>query len=67
MDGLRRDIDTQRDRYQQSGTDDLRTRVVIAGEAVDLIDRVESADAIIKNTVEQAEKLLRGAADFVVA
>jgi NAD(P)H-dependent flavin oxidoreductase YrpB (nitropropane dioxygenase family) len=39
--------------------------VVWAGEAIDLIDRIEPAEAILTRIVEQAEQQLRRAADQV--
>ena len=65
IDGLKADIDNQRAVYDASDEEDFSTRVVIAGEAVDLIDRVRPAAEIIEETVAGAARLLSGAAGFV--
>lgn len=51
----------QRDQYHRSDSDDYSTRVVIAGEAADLIHTIQPAAEIIEHTVAQAVKLLSGA------
>ena len=65
IDGMKADIDTQRAVYEAAPADDFSTRVVIAGEAVDLIDSIEPAAEIVAKTVDGAATLLRGAAAYV--
>ncbi len=60
-DGLRARIDDERARYDGAAADDLATRVVHAGEVVDLITRVMPAAAIVAETVAEAARLLRSA------
>lgn len=64
LEGLRESAEAERQRYMGTDEDDYRTRVLIAGEAVDLIDTVEPAASIVENTVRQAALLLNGAADY---
>jgi nitronate monooxygenase len=63
--GMKADIDAQRDAYNAAAEDDFATRVVIAGEAVDLIDSVKPAADIVQETVEGAARLLRGASGYL--
>ncbi|MEM7269993.1 MAG: nitronate monooxygenase [Pseudomonadota bacterium] len=65
IDGLKADIEDQRVAYETSDPEDYATRVVIAGEAVDLISDVKPAAAIVADTVAEAEALLSGAANFL--
>jgi nitronate monooxygenase len=60
-DGLRARIDDERARYGGAAADDFATRVVHAGEVVDLITRIMPAAAIVAETVAQAARLLRSA------
>lgn len=53
------DLDRQKADYQQAvGNSDTDTAVVFAGEAVDMIDSVESARDIVERIVNKAENLL---------
>ncbi|MEM6621814.1 MAG: nitronate monooxygenase [Pseudomonadota bacterium] len=65
IDGLKDDIHAQRAAYDASDEEDFSTRVVIAGEAVDLIDRVQPAAEIVIETVEGAARLLRSAGGYL--
>ena len=67
VEGLQADIEAQRAVYNASAEDDFSTRVVIAGEAVDLITSVEPAAKIVTDTVEGAAKLLSGAKGYLSA
>lgn len=64
--GLQRRAEEERARYEASDEEDFDTRVVIAGEAVDLIAGVKPAGEIVEDTVAEALSLLRGADRFVV-
>lgn len=56
----------ERKRYEQADPEDFETRVVIGGEAVDLIRSVEPAAAIVDRTVADCAALLRqGAVSFL--
>lgn len=65
IDGLQKDVEAQRAVYNASADDDFSTRVVIAGEAVDLISSVEPAEKIVLQTVEGAARLLGAANGFL--
>jgi nitronate monooxygenase len=62
-DRLKAQIDRERARYDQAAPEDFRTRVVIGGEVVDLIDAVKPAAEIIADTVAEAARLIRSASD----
>lgn len=66
IDGLLADAERQQARYAASDPADFSTRAVIAGECVDLIDRVEPAEEIVHRTVAEAAELLRAAPRYVV-
>ena len=55
---LQQQASTERSYYEASDLDDYSTRVLIAGEASDLIHRVPPAAHIIESTVAQACRLL---------
>ena len=61
IEGLKGDLAAQQAAYAGSAPDDFETRVVIGGEAVDLIDSVKPASEIVQETVAQAAALLSGA------
>jgi nitronate monooxygenase len=61
IEGLRARIDPERARYDATAEGDLATRVVHAGEVVDLITRVMPAAEIVAETVAEAARLLRSA------
>ncbi len=61
VDGLRARIAEERERYDAAGPDDFETRVIHAGEVVDLITRVMPAADIVAQTVAQAVRLLGSA------
>jgi len=63
---LQRDADEYRQKYNLTNPEDFSTRVVIAGEASDLIDSVIPAAEIIESTVEQAQRLLSAAPAYVL-
>jgi len=56
-----------RDEYNSSDSEDYATRVVIAGEASDLIDSVLPVADIIESTITQATHLLSEAPKFLTA
>ncbi len=62
IEGLKQAAEEQRAAYEASDPDDFDTRVLIAGEALDLIDRIEPAERIVNNVVKEAAALLNGAA-----
>ncbi|MEM8795187.1 MAG: nitronate monooxygenase [Pseudomonadota bacterium] len=64
---LKSNAERERLRYDNADPDDFSTRVVIAGEAVDLIDAIEPASAIIERTVAEAISLLDQAPRFVTS
>lgn len=57
----------ERKRYEQTDPEDFGTRVVIGGEAVDLIHTIEPAAAIIDRTVADCAALLRQSAPSFLA
>ena len=61
IDGLKSRIEDERARYDGAAAHDLATRVVHAGEVVDLITRVMPAAEIVAQTVAEAARLLRRA------
>ena len=61
IEGLSARIDEERARYNAATADDFSTRVIHAGEVVDLITRVMPAAEIVAETVAEAARLLRGA------
>jgi len=63
--GLERAAAAERARYAASAEDDFSVRALIAGEAVDLIDRIEPAAAIVERVAGEAAALLRGAGRFL--
>ncbi|WP_208539192.1 NAD(P)H-dependent flavin oxidoreductase [Algihabitans albus] len=66
LEGLRRNAESERTRYDAAHPDDYETRVLIAGEALDLIDKIESAETIVTDVVREAAGLLRNAGDVLV-
>jgi nitronate monooxygenase len=60
-DGLRARINRERARYEAVAADDFATRVVHAGEVVDLITSVKPAAEIVAETVAAAARLLESA------
>jgi nitronate monooxygenase len=66
IDTLARSPSAPREHYNSSDPDDYATRVVIAGEAADLIDSVRPVADIIDDSVEQAAQLLSAARSFIV-
>jgi nitronate monooxygenase len=66
IDALARSPSAPREHYNSSDPDDYATRVVIAGEAADLIDSVRPVADIIDDSVEQAAQLLSAARSFIV-
>ncbi|MGI9383098.1 MAG: NAD(P)H-dependent flavin oxidoreductase [Methyloligellaceae bacterium] len=67
IDGLKTDLAAQQEAYAQSAADDFETRVVIGGEAVDLIDSVKPAAEIVQETVRQAAALISDAGNRLAA
>lgn len=65
IEALKLDVANQRERYNASDSEDYSTRVLIAGEATDMIHSVEPAAAIVHSTVEQAAGLLNAATRFL--
>ncbi|MEL6265320.1 MAG: nitronate monooxygenase [Pseudomonadota bacterium] len=59
IDALKADPGPERARYAESAPDDLDTRVLIAGEALDLIHRIEPAGRIVETTAAEAAARLR--------
>ncbi|MEL7138231.1 MAG: nitronate monooxygenase [Pseudomonadota bacterium] len=55
-----------RARYAAAAEDDFSTRVTIAGEALDLIDRIEPAVEIVERVVAEAADALRTAPRILV-
>ncbi|MEO1725184.1 MAG: nitronate monooxygenase, partial [Pseudomonadota bacterium] len=55
-----------RARYAAAAEDDFSTRVTIAGEALDLIDRIEPAVQIVERVVAEAADALRSAPRILV-
>lgn len=66
IESLRRSPGKQRQHYNDTDPEDFSTRVVIAGEAADLIDHVLPAAEIVDKTVEQAVQLLSAAPHFLI-
>ncbi len=64
IDQLQTHAGQQRERYAESDEEDYDTRVLIAGEATDLIHSIEPAAVIVESVVAQAATLLRGAGRF---
>lgn len=59
-------LDSERPAYQRAATEgDFDTAVVWAGEAVDLIKRIDSAGALVARICEEAEGILRAGARLV--
>jgi len=58
----------EREKYRAAvRAGDYDTAVIWAGEAVDLIDRVESAGTLVEQISADAESQLRGAADLIAS
>ena len=66
IEALKENADAQRAIYEASDPQDYATRVLIAGEALDLIDSIESAGQIVDKTVSQAAVLLKNGAGVLV-
>lgn len=65
-DELGRNVESENARYLAAAQkNDPSTIVVWAGEAVDLIDRIEPAEAILQRMVSEAERHLRRAPAYV--
>jgi nitronate monooxygenase len=62
VEGLQARLEDERKRYEAAGEDDVTTRVVHAGEVVDLITEIVPAARIVSETVAEATRLLRSAA-----
>ena len=59
-------LDSERSAYQRAAKEgDFDTAVVWAGEAVDLIQRIDSAGALVARICEEAEGILRAGARLV--
>ena len=63
IEDLKAGPEVARANYDASDPDDLSTRVLIAGEAVDLINSIEPAGSIVTSISAQAEKLLSVSTD----
>ncbi len=63
---LNQDLEAKIAEYQNSEEDDYSIRALIAGEAVDLIKSVDSAEKIIGDTVEEAAQILLEAPNLLV-
>jgi nitronate monooxygenase len=63
---LQQQAQEQRQRYAASDEEDYRTRVLIAGEASDMIHSIEPAAAIVESAVTSAAALLRDARRFCI-
>jgi nitronate monooxygenase len=61
VDGLQARLEDERKRYYATAEDDVATRVVHAGEVVDLITEIMPAARIVSDTVAEAARLLRSA------
>jgi len=66
IEGLKRDAEAQKARYFASDVDDLDTRVLIAGEALDFVHSIETAAQIVEKVVGEATELMRKAPSFLV-
>jgi len=66
IEGLKREAEKERARYNASDPDDFSIRVLIAGESLDLISSVQPAGAILHRTVRDAAKLLHNAEGYLV-
>jgi nitronate monooxygenase len=66
IDGLKRDVDAQRSRYDTADQDDYAIRVTIAGESVDLIRSIEPAETIVHEVVGDAARLMQDARSYLV-
>ncbi|WP_193371176.1 NAD(P)H-dependent flavin oxidoreductase [Pelagibius marinus] len=58
IDALKQESAAQQAIYEASDPDDFSTRVLIAGEALDLIASIETARDIVETTVSEAHALL---------
>ncbi len=65
IEGMKRDAEAVRERYDAAGEEDYATRVVIGGEVVDLIDAVKPAGEIVEEMAAGAEALLGKARQFL--
>jgi nitronate monooxygenase len=65
--GLAAAAATERARYDAADPDDFDTRVLIAGEALDLVHEIRPAGEILAQVVEEAAALLRGAGRHLAA
>jgi len=66
IEGLKRDAEAQKARYLGSDEDDLDTRVLIAGEALDFVHSIEPAALIVETVVGEAAELMRKAPSFLI-
>ncbi len=66
IEGLKHDAEAERARYLASDPDDYSVRVLIAGEAVDLVRSIDGAHAIVDRTVNESARLLRNALTYLV-
>ena len=66
IEDLKNNATTAKAAYDASDADDLTTRVLIAGEAVDLIKSVKSAESIVQEMSLEAEALLSSASAHLI-
>ena len=67
IENLKKNSTTAKAAYDASDADDLSTRVLIAGEAVDLIKSVKSAESIVQEMSLEAEALIGSASAHLIA
>ena len=66
IENLKKNSTTAKAAYDASDADDLSTRVLIAGEAVDLIKSVKSAESIVQEMSLEAEALIGSASAHLI-
>lgn len=66
LEQLKANASAQQQRYRESDDEDYRTRVLIAGEATDMIHSIEPAAVIVESIACEAAALLNGANRFCV-
>jgi len=66
IEDLKKNATTAKAAYDASDADDLSTRVLIAGEAVDLIKSVKSAESIVQEMSLEAEALIGSASAHLI-
>ncbi|MEO3429755.1 nitronate monooxygenase [Pelagibius sp. CAU 1746] len=67
IDGLKDEAAAQQAIYEASDPDDFSTRVLIAGEALDLVVSIETARDIIEATVSETHALLSKSSRFLAS